>query len=159
MTTTTMKKEKGRIRRKGMGGFLNPPTHPEHAMSVETDLIRRPENRGSMSLTAAVDAEWLDDATRASAKRILEAWQSPPIESPEVQEWILKVLGYFKGCWKGDGPAPECWNVQNLRMGKGAGPGADLTHHAGVHLIRKYYSDFLPTQEHFDKAYWGKKPD
>ena len=64
---------KGRIIRKGMGGFLNPPTHPEHDWCVETDLRRRPEKRGSMRLSSAADCEWLDPTTRAAAKQLLSS--------------------------------------------------------------------------------------
>lgn len=50
----TMATESGRIKHGGMGEFLTPPTHPEHSFSVETELRRKPENRGSMSLSYAV---------------------------------------------------------------------------------------------------------
>ena len=63
-----MKKDKGKIVMRGMGGFLCPPDHPMHKQSVETDLRRRPENRGWMSLEAAVDCEYLDNATRLAAR-------------------------------------------------------------------------------------------
>ena len=45
-------KETGRIVHKGAGGFLNPPGHPTHTLSVETELNRRPEKRCRMSLLA-----------------------------------------------------------------------------------------------------------
>lgn len=68
----TIKKEPGQIRTTGMGGFLNPPNHPEHSYSVEFDLWRRPENRGGMSLTCASTCEWLDDETKREAKELLD---------------------------------------------------------------------------------------
>jgi len=151
------KYERGRIRREGMGGFLNPPGHPEHTMSVETDLRRRPWNRGSMSLQAAADAEWLDPATRAEAKRHLTEFQQKklPLDHPEVVDWRHQVLGYFKNCWKGTGEDP--WNVQNLRMGAKP-PDATLNDHAGVHFIQKHYPEYQPSPEDFGGAYWGTKP-
>src|SRR5262245_63196618 len=125
-----------------MGGFLNPPGHPEHTMSVETDLRRRPENRGSMSLSSAAKSEWLHPETRAEAQRILSSWQKPPLHHPDVVDWRRQVLGYFKNCWKGTGEDP--WHVHNLRMGK-MPEGAKPADHAGVHLIQKYYPEYEPT--------------
>ena len=52
--------EKGKIVHRGMGGFLCPPGHPMLTMSVETDLRRKPENRGSMALDYAAKCEYLD---------------------------------------------------------------------------------------------------
>lgn len=155
--------EKGRIVNEGMGGFLCPPGHPMHHKSVETDLRRRPENRGRMCLTSAADCEWLDDATRSKARQILADWQPLPLDSPKVREWVLQVLGYFRGCYcRGNGLQPEDWHAVNLLI-VGVTPGlepSDVTpdKHAGVHLIRKYYSDFTATDAHFEQAYWGKKP-
>lgn len=73
--------EKGRIVREGIGGFLNPPTHPEHTFSMQTDLRRRPENRGSMCLSAAAACEWLDSAARNQAAKLLDEWRALPLES------------------------------------------------------------------------------
>jgi hypothetical protein len=158
MTTT---KEPGIIVNEGLGGFLDPPTYPTHTKSVEFDLRRRRENRGYMSLSSAVESEWLDDAVRAFAKQILDDWVRPPIESPKIQDWIRQVLGYFKNCWKGEGSEPQCWQVSNLvTLEKDYLPGRiGLLDHAGVHLIRKFYPDFLPTEAHFTEAYWGTKPE
>lgn len=153
-----MTKELGRIRSSGMGGFLNPPTHPEHTHSVETDLRKHPDNRGSMSLTAAVDSAWLADETRADARRMLEGWIAPDLDTPDVQEWILQVLGYFRGCYKGEGAEPECWHAGTLRIVKTGEALPPVQEHAGVHLIRKYYPAFVPSAEHWAAAYWGNKP-
>jgi len=153
-------KEKGRIVRRGMGGFLCPPGHPTHNFSVETDLRRRPENRGGMSLDAAVACEWLDDATRAAARWKLESWQKPDLFSPDVQEWILQVLGYFRHCYNFSEPdVAENWHAANLATDYDVDPLACAHQHAGVHLIRKYYPEFTPTAEHFAGAYWGQKPE
>jgi hypothetical protein len=130
--------ERGRIVAEGMGGFLCPPTHPMHTHSVELDLRKRPEHRGSMSLEAAVDAEWLDDVTRNAARAMLAKWERPALDSAEVQDWIAQVLGYF-----------------NLRTG---GEHSD-DEHAGVLLIRRYYPEFVPTEADYARAYWGKKPE
>ncbi len=153
-------KEKGRIAGNGMGGFLCPPGHPTHKSCVETDLRRRPENRGSMSLEAAVECEYLDDATKAAARTLLRTWEhnKPALESPEVQEWILQVLGYFKHCFNLTPEKETRWHANNLTIDNALDPMERAECHAGVHLIRKYYPDFQPTAEHFAQAYWGQKP-
>ena len=142
----------------GAGGFLDPPTYPTHSISVETDLRRSPQNRGSMSLEYASTCEYIDEGTRAKAIRILTDWKRPALESDEIQDWILQVLGYFSGCYRADGPEFECWNVSNLRIIKGNhSPLPPVEEHAGVHLIRKFYPEFVPTTEHWNQAYWGNK--
>ncbi len=147
-------KEQGIVVNQGMGGFLNPPGHPEHHWSVQTDLSRRPWNRGGMSLSSAVDSEWLDEGTKAAAQRKLDSWQPLPPEDESVLDWIAQVLGYFANCYRGDGEEPECWHVSNLKIQPGA---CDLNEHAGVHLIQRYYPQYKPNCEDFERAYWGKK--
>jgi hypothetical protein len=155
-----MKKETGRIVNQGVGGFLCPPGHPMHKLSVETDLRRKPENRGWMSLEAAIDSEGLDDATRAAARTVLASWEKPALDTPEVQDWILQVLGYFRNCYNFGNPnIAENWWAANLSINAEVDPMLCANSHAGVHLIRKYYPEFAPTAEHFAGAYWGAKPD
>jgi len=159
----TMRKEPGRIVGQGMGGFLNPPGHPEHTRSVETDLRRRPENRGRLSLSYAVTCEWLDAGIRARAKAILDHWQTNDrlcLGLPEMQDWIKQVLGYFRGCYVGqDKQGNPSWNADSLRINKDADPVLNADLHAGVHFIRKYYPEYVPTAEDFGGAYWGTKPE
>jgi hypothetical protein len=151
----------------GMGGFLNPPQHPEHTMHVETDLNRSRNNRGSMSLSYAVECDYIDPAIRARVRCILSQWEAPPLESPAVQDWIRQVLGYFKGCYRNTkAPEGQQWNADKLVVNnlidplwisqESGRPFAD--DHAGVNLIRKFYPEFVPTVAHFATAYWGKKP-
>jgi hypothetical protein len=149
--------EKGKIVHRGMGGLLCPPSHPMLTMSVETDLRRKPENRGSMALDYAAKCEYLDGATRAAARTVLAAWRRPPLDSPEIQEWILQVLGYFKTCYNFSGHEIG-WHAANLTIDAGKEPMEHADCHAGVHCIREYYPEFQPTPEHFQRAYWGKKP-
>jgi hypothetical protein len=132
-----------------------------HKQSVQTDLRRRPENRGSMALEYAVDSPTLDAATRAVVRTILATWErkKPALDSPEVQDWIHQVLSYFRGCFcRGDGSKPEDWHADVVRIDSAADPLDNAECHAGVHLIRKYYPEFQPTREHFARAYWGKNP-
>lgn len=153
-------KTRGRIGDSGCGGFLNPPTHPEHTYCVETFSGGRID--GFMSLSHAVECEWLDDLTREQAKLLLIEWQRPDIDSPEVQDWIHHILGYFKGCYKGQESSPgkgDEWYATNLRIDNSIPPMLNIDLHAGVRLIREYYPSFAPTTLHFAQAYWGKKPE
>lgn len=147
--------ESARIANDGMGSFLCPPGHPEHTMHVETELHRRRENRGGMSLSYAAACEHLDPAVSKAAKQLLDDWAANrmPLESAEVQKWIRQVLGYFVTCYKGDGEDP--WNVSNLKMDAERDPMQNVDEHAGINLIRKYYPEFQPTEQHFDEARWG----
>jgi hypothetical protein len=138
----------GRISNNGMGGFLCPPSHPEHSMSVSfVD--------GRMSLSSAITCEWLNPATRYDAKKILDKWEKPDINNPEIKKWIRQVLGYFANCYKGDGKEPECWNVSNLKMLKKGQRKPAVDNHAGVRLIRKYYPEYVPSKKDFREAKWG----
>lgn len=151
-----------RIAKNGQGGFLDPPDYPSHSYHVETDLRRRPQNRGAMSLTYAVeDAPWLDPDTKREAKALLDKWKTnrPPIDSPKVQDWIHQVLGYFKNSYgrsRPGTPERERWHVQNLSF-EDIDPVLNADLHAGVHLIRRFYPEFTPTREDFERAYWGKR--
>src|SRR5690349_1630197 len=98
--------DQGSIVKEGMGGFLNPPGHPEHTMSVVG-------YRFSESLSAAVNDENLDPALRAEAKQILDDWEAnkPPID----RDWVHSVLGYFRGCYQGNPELGEkSWHVCKL---------------------------------------------
>jgi hypothetical protein len=145
---TTSRRNYGKIDyANGSGGFLDPPTHPHHTKSVRSSY----GDTYTLSLESAAQAEWLNSATKAQAKGILSRWQPLPLEDERTQAWILQVLGYFKNCYKGDGPEPECWHAGNLKIDN---YGSD-DDHAGVHLIRKYYPEFVPTQEHWNNAKYG----
>jgi hypothetical protein len=155
-----METEQGRIIGRGAGGFLNPPTHPEHNYSVETDLQQRPEDRGSMSLSYAVSCEWLDSDTRRAAAKMLKDWQKnkPGLNDPAVQEWIGQVLGYFRNCYAAPGrdmDDPETWHADKLAIANGE-RAYSVERHAGVHFIREFYPEYKPSTADFDRAKWGK---
>lgn len=141
----------------GAGGFLNPPTHPEHTVCVLTRGARR-SDPGFMSLSCAAECDYITPATRTKAQRILDEWQPLPVDHPEVQEWVLQVLGYFRNCYRGYGAEPECWHVRRLHMLGAKDPVPSADDHAGVHFIRKFYPGYAPTDEDFKNAYWGTKP-
>lgn len=142
----------------GIGGFLNPPTHPEHTMGVNT-YDRNGRNDGCMSLSSAIEpaSSWLPEETRAQARKILADWKAPAIDSPEVQDWIRQVLGYFRNCYRPAGTVGRC-AVDKLEIDE-RDPMVNIDHHAGVYFIRCFYPEFTPTVEHFTGAYWGSKPD
>lgn len=144
-----MSTRNGRIVREGMGGFLAPPTHPEHDYSIRY-------NGGCMALSGAADADFLDDETRAKARALLGEWKPIPMDHLEVKDWISQVLGYFENCYRGEGPEPECWYAGKLRIPPKDGTAPrPLDEHAGVHHIRKFYPEFAPTPQDFIRARWG----
>jgi len=153
MNNNKIKKSYGSIKLDGCGGFLNPPTHPEHTHSVTGRNF-------FMSLSSAVDAEWLEDIVRARAKRILDAWTPLPIEHEDVQNWIYRSLGYFNNCYSKD------WINRNvnthceiIKYKKGSLEfWKNMPRHLGVMHIREYYPQYQPKLSDFNNAYWGKKP-
>lgn len=143
--------EKARIvTTSGMGNFLNPPTHPEHTTHVETDLNRKKENRDVMSLTVAAESDWHN--CQQQAKKILADWKTPDINSPEIQDWIHRIMGYFKDCYI---PVNGKRTASDLLIQPMWNPVARQNHHAGVLHIRDYYPHFILTAEHVKNAYWG----
>jgi hypothetical protein len=152
MTTT-----KGRIVSGGCGGFLNPPPHPENFISVEIDLNRKKEDRGVLSLSYAIECDWLDRQTRHAARYKLNTWRRnrPPLSDSTIQDWILNVLGYFRDTYIHPYGSR---NVRDLFFSKELNPLSNAHLHAGVAFIRDFYPEYVPTVEHFKQAYWGKKP-
>ena len=150
----------GRVdRTSGAGGFLTPPGHPEQAMHVQTDLNRRPENRGSASLSyAAQEATGLHPSVRDEAKRILQEWEKDkkPLSDPEVKDWTHQVLGYFRNMRI---PESGSRNVSDLVVDPSVDSTESADRHAGVAYIRQYYPDYTPAKEDFEHAYWGRKPE
>jgi hypothetical protein len=149
----------GYIVREGMGGFLCPPGHPAHTFSVFEGPRNNP--RSMTSLEGTIGAEWFSEKVRAEAKALLDGWaaEKPAIDSPEVQEWILQVLGYFRGCYRNPGiDGLRQWAASDLIINSDRNPLEYLDDHAGVRLIRQYYPGFAPTAAHFGGAYWGTKP-
>jgi hypothetical protein len=141
-----------RIADGGMGGFLNPPNHPEHDHHV------RGPYGDCCSLSCAVSDQTLLGSIRQEAQAILEAWDRPSLDSPEVREWITQVLGYYRNCYRGQGAEPTCWHAANLLIDPERKPMEHANDHAGVRLIRKYYPEYMPTEQDFSNAHWGSKP-
>jgi len=151
----TSRRNYGKLVNEGMGGFLNPPGHPEHNWSIRSTY----GDTFSMSLSSAAESDWLEVRAKGKAIGKLRSWKPLPIESEPMQEWIAQVLGYFKGCYSGqDEKGEPSWNCSHLRIQPEVDPVLNADLHAGVNLIRKYYPAFTPTAEHFAGAYWGSKP-
>lgn len=139
-----------------MGGFLNPPGHPEYAYSVESDLRRRPENRSRMSLSYAADCEWLNRDTRHQARKLLNQWSKnrPTLNDPAIQDWICNILGYFRHCYV----KPYGTNrAGDLLIDANRNPLRFAHEHAGIQYIRRFYPEFHPGARHFAGAYWGER--
>lgn len=150
----TLKSNWGKIVNSGAGGFLNPPTHPEHDWSVRSVY----DDTFSMALSSAAESDWLDDECRSAARIKLKSWKPLPLDDASVKDWIHQILGYFAGCYVGqDRDGNPSWNASDLRILKDTDPILNANIHAGVYLIRKYYPDFAPSADDFAKAYWGKK--
>ena len=143
---------------RGMGGFLDPPEYPSHSFHIETDLGRRPHNRGSMSLEAAEGAARLDPTTRKEVRELLNKWKSsrPPLDSPKVRKWVSQVLGYMRNGYRNpDVVGSAQWNASNLIFDTTRDPVRNADDHAGVRVIRKFYPEYMPTDSDFAGARWG----
>ncbi len=154
--TTTKTFEKTRIVNGGMGSMLCPPYHPMHSYQLETDIIRRKENRGSMSLDYALECDYVSDGMKRRIKGMFDKWNEnkPDINSPEVKKWRNECLGYFSNCYSKDGI------TRNVNDGLDIIKGNPfelkiIDRHLGVMMIRQYYPEYQPTYEDFVNAKWG----
>lgn len=147
-------KSVGKLVASGQGGFLNPPTHPEHSWSIRSIHGQT----FFMSLTGAVEADWLADETRAIAYRKLATWVRPALASDEVRAWIKDVLAYFRHCYRGIQHDETAWHASNVQVNAKADELANAEIHAGVHYVRKYYPEFVPVADDFTGT-WGKRND
>lgn len=149
--------ENGKIVNTGLAGFLSPPTHPELHFHIEVNNRRDPEKHGRWTLSFAKDCKWLNREVRQLAKKLLTSWVRPDINSAEVKDWIHQVLGYFRGCYQGNPELGEAsWDTDNLRMNVPPEERGEMRidQSAGVHFIRKFYPEYEPTEEDFQRAYW-----
>ena len=149
-TNIVIKKEGAKIVHSGCGGFLNPPTHPEHNKSVES--TRR--DQFIICLTTASTCDWIKDNVRIAAKELLDSWIAPDIDSEEIQDWIHQVLGYFRNCYSPDGVDR---NVSNCKITNGNPFEIGIMRHLGVLHILKYYPEYEPKGTDFLMSYWGSK--
>lgn len=139
--------QKAKIISEGMGGFLNPPSHPEHFFSVK--------DRGYFSLSYYLNTIHCDCLiVKREIEGLLKEWEQnkPSISSIETQIWIKKVLGYYRNCYV----RPYCGNdCDKLFISKTLNPLANAHIHRGVCFIREFYPEFVPNSLHFEQASWG----
>lgn len=144
----------GRIAAGGMGGFLNPPGHPEHDWHVEG---YRGDCASLSSCVNSTASDWSERVRKQAAAKLAD-WVKLPLSSPAVDDWVRQVLGYFRGCYVG---ADGNRIADKLHMFAHP-PGTELANaatHAGVLFILDFYPDYLPQQADFDSAYWGTRPE
>lgn len=146
-------KVKARILPDGCGAFMEPPGHPMHRLHVETFHAngRRRDDYLSLDFAAGPEgvAYGIDGLIRGRARRLLESYQPPAINSREAQLWIRRVMAYFNNCYRGDDPNP--WHANRLHIHSNLCDAAHpIEDHAGVRFIRQYYPDFTPAGEAID---------
>ncbi|MDR2571812.1 MAG: hypothetical protein LBD23_16160 [Oscillospiraceae bacterium] len=140
-----------KIKNNGVGGFLNPPTHPEHTMSVG-------DKNNHLSLSGAIQYEWVPKNIKEQAQKILDDWKKPALDSPEIVDWRRHVLGYFRNCYSKDGIDRNVNNKENMFIFNSKDkPNLPIDHHLGVMFIREFYPEYKPNNADFAGAYWGKK--
>jgi hypothetical protein len=140
------------IKEMGMGNFLDPPGSPQHTHHVQESGY----NGGCMCLESAAHASYVPQDIRDDAAHLLSSYQPPSIDSTQVQEWILQVLGYFPGCYRNPDAGERQWHASDVVIDKRDAI-VNQDDHCGVHHIRKWYPDYKLTQEHLSSAYWGSK--
>jgi len=147
-----MQLERAKIRASGCGGFLNPPTHPEHNFSV----VSTRKDDFFMSLSSAAICGYIIMSVKEEAQAKLDAWVRPDLDSDEIQDWIHRVLGYFNDCYSPDGinrTVTDCLTRNGNPFEVG------IHRHLGVLFILQYYPEYEPRGVDFINAYWGKKPE
>lgn len=131
----------------GMGGFLDPPGYPTHTHSVYGSLNGRRVD-DMMCLSSAAEAEYIPEDIRSKAQALLDGWQPPALESPEVQSWITQVMAHLASMYRAvDVPEPECWHgwrMRVIRVDPLSPEAPPISEHAGVHLIRRFYPQWSP---------------
>lgn len=138
-----------RIIPRSAGCFLDPPGYPTYTYSVETDLNRHRDHRGWMALTSAASEGWVHTTVRLQAMQLITHWHlhRPHLHSAPVQNWIHRVLGYFRNCYD-----PEATKQASLYTIDHRDPMKYADIHAGVRFIRRFYPEFVPTPHHFTNA-------
>jgi hypothetical protein len=131
----------------GMGGFLNPPNHPEHTYSIQE--FRGGHEVGSYSLTSAARDEYLPALVRGTAKGALKRWQAGEIDI----EWMASVYNYFRHCYSRDGINRNV-NDKNATVTYGKfwdnaeqEQYENPAHHLGYLYVKQYYPEHQPNIE------------
>lgn len=131
----------------GMGGLLNPPTHPEHTYSIQE--FRGGHEVGFYSLSSCLSSEWMPRAVKGAAKGILKHWQAGKID----KAWEATIYNYFRHCYSLDGINRNVSDKNNMiTFGKFWGnaeqeQGMNPTHHLAYMFIKEFYPDYEPNIE------------
>ena len=156
-------KTQARLMKEGQGGFLNPPTHPEHNFHVQHKFKK--DGEFYMSLTGAIESDWIEDSIRERAQDLLNEWEKDklPLDHEDIKDWIHQVLGYFRNCYSPDGEDRSVSNCKILDVNpfqlEGKMKETAIKRHLGILMIREYYPKYEPKADDFLNAYWGKKSE
>ncbi len=142
----TAKQPDTRVVAGSMGSAFLPPSHPGNRFEIETDLQRRKENRGSMSL------EYAAELGNSDALRLIAEWEAnkPALSTRENRLWVKQVQAHFRNCYRGEDSKRE-WDAGSMHIhgdGRYGSAVCKVSHvfedWAGVHFIRKYYPEYRP---------------
>lgn len=92
-------KRDDRLTKGSTGSALCPPEHPSHSYSVETDLKRKEENRGSMNIEYALEQDYVSGQTKAQIEKLLNEWEliKPKFGTEPFNSWVNDVMIHFRG--------------------------------------------------------------
>jgi hypothetical protein len=138
-----------RIDNSGMGGFLNPPGHPEHNYSVKYY-----DGSCCLSTAAREQGDWIELEVRQEAKKLLSDWESKNSHKKPDSTWVKKTLAYFKHCYFNPDINVNGWDALHLLIDRNKDPMQHIDTHAGVHFIRKFYPKYKPKAKDFTGT-WG----
>ena len=158
-------REKFYIKTGSQGNAFDPPRYPTHKYHIEN-------NKKTCYLSIDKDIyekdeySYIDNEIKLECKKIIEKWDIDklPLDHDLVKDWIYQMLGYFKDCFKG---LENNWNCDKMKVRdyKKIFSKSEFYYkflvttqslHFGVHHIRKYYPEYVATEDDFENAYWGK---
>lgn len=121
----------------GMGSFCTPEGHADRSNHIVE--MRGGHEMGSMSITAAAEADYLPARVKSTAQKILR------LQSLNVtEEFISSCYAYFRNCYSPDGmnrSASSC-----LIPGQNCTPDKPLPpeHHLGYLMVKEYDPNHTP---------------
>lgn len=130
----------------GMGGFLNPPGHPEHDYSIHG--FRGGHEVESTCLTRCLD-DYYRGAVRGSAKGLLKRWEKNRPAIPP-REWMIEVYKYFKHCYSKDGinrDVDSCVTYGKFWDNAEQEQHENPYHHLGYMFVKSFYPVHEPDLE------------
>lgn len=81
----------------GMGGAFDAPGYPTLTHRVETDLNRKPDNRGGLSLVYALTCDYISPTIKQDINKLIADWNAnkPPITDISIQNWIKECIAHW----------------------------------------------------------------